>query len=66
MMLGFSQNSTRTVSRPKVPTGSVTLGSFSGTSALSPMGGKQAAQRQAATGKANRVLDCMRRGIIYE
>ena len=28
------------------------------------MGGKQAAQRQAAIGKANRVLGCIRRGSV--
>ena len=30
------------------------------------MGGKQAAQFQAAVGKTNRVFRCIRRGIIYE
>ena len=30
------------------------------------MGGKQAAQCQVATGKANRILDCDRRGINYK
>ena len=30
------------------------------------MGGKQAAQGQAALGRANRDLSCIRRGIIYK
>ena len=30
------------------------------------MGGKQAAQCQAATGKAHQVLGCIWRGIIYK
>ena len=30
------------------------------------MGGKQAAQCEAAIGEANRVLDCIRSGIIYK
>ena len=30
------------------------------------MGGKEAAQRQAAIGKASRVLGCIQRGIIYK
>ena len=30
------------------------------------MGGKQAAQCQAGTGKANRILGCIRRGVIYK
>ena len=30
------------------------------------MGGKQVAQCQAATGKRNRILSCIQRGIIYK